>query len=149
MRLWLKIVVGLSVSLIVLIGISWFWLTGPERELAKNPIMKSISQQTTKLDRRVSLMPNPLTVGSSSTEVEQQLASAGFTQFEGVVSPTGWITKEDSDPYKKNLKHDDEVVFLRNHGNLVCDVDYIVFLKFDQSNSLVSAEGATRGVACL
>ena len=149
MRLWLKVVLGLVFSFVLIIGLGWFWLTGPERELAKNPIMNSISKQTGKWDYRVDLVPNPLLADSGLADVEKQLMAAGFTKYEGIVSPTSWIGKESTDPYKDNLKRDGEIVFVRAHGTFVCDVDYIVFLKFNQSKTLISAEGVTRGVACL
>ena len=149
MRLWLKVVLGLVSVSVLLIGMGWFWLTGPERELAKNPIMSFISQQTRSWDHRVPLMPKLFLADSNVVDVEKQLMAAGFTKFEGDVSPTGWMSKEESSQYKENLKRDDEIVFVRNHGTFVCDLDYIVFLKFDSSNSLISAEGVTRGLACL
>ncbi|MEP3655178.1 MAG: hypothetical protein ABJO36_09805 [Litorimonas sp.] len=111
--------------------------------------MKAISHQTTTWDHRVALVPSPILEGSSKEAVEQKLLSAGFSSFEGDVRPTGWIPKDDTDPYKNDLKNEGEIVFVRNHGTFVCDLDYIVFLKFDQSNSLISAEGVSRGLACL
>ena len=148
MRLWLKILIGVAFALLVLIGLGWFWLTGPEREVDRNPIMKIVSQQTTKWDTRVSLAPNLWMKGASRETVEQALFSAGFSELDGAVHPT-WIPRDDSDPYKNDLKNEGEIVFARNHGNFACDLDYIVFLKFDSSNSLISAEGLIRALGCL
>ena len=142
---WKIITAGLiAIVLTVLIGL--YVLTEPAREVAKNPFMKSMSQQTNQWDFRVDLTPKPLKIGMPYAVVQSQLESAEFSIKDKKNNPRLRTPKGSND---ENLGSTDEMVYSLRHWNYACDKEYVVFLKFDKSKHLTSAHGMMRVLGCL
>ena len=129
-----KIITILIAVIIVIVAIGLFALTAPEREVAKNPFMNAISQQTNEWDVRVDLTPTPLEIGTSLEEVESLLQASFFHQSDRkYLKP--YVLEPGPPKPTASFKESGEIVFSLDHGNFVCNKEYVVFLKFDGSPS--------------
>ena len=134
----------------LIITVIAYELGSPAREVAKNTFMHSIRKQTNQWDTRVDLIPKPLSYGMNFSDVEARLLSSDFV----LRADRKYMRRQPSsqEPFsasEASYKKENEIVFSIDHGDYVCSKEYVVFLLFNKSNQLTSAQGMIGERGCL
>jgi hypothetical protein len=134
---------GIIASLVALgaIGVSYEWLDYKMNrpDLRSNPISGQIMQAHKPWGMRTAMIPEPFRLSTPRTEIEQQLAEAGFVRAEDAFTQSAFRTDMDQG----------RQIYRREANNLVCNIGLYVVGGFDGTGGLSFAEGAEYEQGCL
>jgi hypothetical protein len=138
MRLWVKVALGLALTLILLVGFGWFSLTKPEREISKNPIMREIQKVSQPWKTRVPLIGSVFESGQSKAEVDSFLLGNNFA----IDDSFRFYFADDSAELN-------DIIWSASQGSMVCNMEWSVITQFDENDNLISANGVVSARGCL
>ncbi len=105
-----------------------------------DPVTRQIRNDPSREQaHKVSLMPTPLVKGMGRSEVMKQLADAKYKP-----DPNVTFTIRHPEPIPSGALH-----FSMSADELPCQIFYDVVVRFDASNRLVDAYGASEETGCL
>lgn len=145
---WLLIAFSIIVGLFALF---LYELNRPNREVRDNLVMSSITNLSKNEEKRANLIPTLLRQGMFYNEVATTLNKWKFEKSEKEYPK--WSPVDPEKPYyltrNGSLRKEGEITFALSHGNYVCNMEYVVFLRFNEDKKLSSAEGRIIQGACL
>ena len=131
--------IGSALATLVVIGTSVLAQAANRFDLLLNPIAAPIKLNVGPWGEMIDLTPKPFSIGASQSNIIKSIKRAGFSR---TPDDEVWAlySNEISDGY---------ALYQREGNNLVCAIEFYVFVKFDDFGFLVSAKGTEHEHGCL
>lgn len=98
-----------------------------------------VEREVTGWRRRIFLSPKEFEVGADRSLVQKKIKNAGYYR---ILESSDWGRLDD-------LREHGHFGFIRDASNLVCGTRLGIFVAFDESDKLISAQGSTKLGGCL